>query len=177
MRGWSNPFQSRWIRNLSSHPVHLPLTNNEAEYEALLAGMGLARNLEVRHLRAFSDSMLVFKHFSGEYEQKETRTEAYATRVRDQSSFFESFELSAIVRENNSRADALPRLATAETQNLTGSIYLSEVKTPSIDKKACLEIHQGINWMTPIRAYLERDSFPWRRKKPKKLSIEQLAMH
>lgn len=39
-----------------------PLTNNEAEYEALWAGMDLAKNLEVRHLRAFSDSMLVVKH-------------------------------------------------------------------------------------------------------------------
>ncbi|XP_074352567.1 uncharacterized protein LOC141691707 [Apium graveolens] len=36
------------------------LTNNEAEYEALLAGMELARSLEAKHLRAFSDSMLRF---------------------------------------------------------------------------------------------------------------------
>ncbi|XP_017228331.1 uncharacterized protein LOC108203718 [Daucus carota subsp. sativus] len=135
-----------------------PLTNNEAEYEALLAGMGLARNLEVRHLRAFSDSMLVVKHFSGEYEQKELRTKAYATKVREQSLFFESFELSAISRENNSRADALFRLASAETQNLTGSIYLSAVKTPLIDKKACLGIHQVVNWMTPIRPLEKKEA-------------------
>lgn len=47
------------------------LTNNEAEYEELLAGMEAARNLEVKHLRAFNDSMLVVKHFSGEYEQRD----------------------------------------------------------------------------------------------------------
>ena len=92
-----------------------PLTNNEAEYETLLVGMGLAKNLEVRHLRAFSDSMLVVKHFSGEYEQKEPQTKAYATRVREQSLLFETFELSAIGRGDNSRADALSRLASAET--------------------------------------------------------------
>ncbi|XP_074352562.1 uncharacterized protein LOC141691701 [Apium graveolens] len=45
-----------------------PFTNNEVEYEALLAGMELARSLEAKHLRAFSDSMLVVKHFPGEYE-------------------------------------------------------------------------------------------------------------
>ncbi|XP_074374202.1 uncharacterized protein LOC141714587 [Apium graveolens] len=58
-----------------------PLTNNEAEYEALLAGMKLARSLEVKHLRAFSDSMLVVKHFTGEYEQRDPRTRAYATKA------------------------------------------------------------------------------------------------
>lgn len=34
-------------------------TNNEAEYEALLAGLNLVKTLEVQHLRAFSDLMLV----------------------------------------------------------------------------------------------------------------------
>nr|XP_017250755.1 PREDICTED: uncharacterized protein LOC108221384 [Daucus carota subsp. sativus] len=145
-----------------------PLTNNEAEYEALLAGMGLAKNLEVRHLRAFSDSMLVVKHFSGEYEQNEPRTKAYAAKVREQTQFFETFELSAIGREDNGRADALSRLASAETQNLTGSIYLTEVKKPSVDKKACLEIHQGINWMTPIRTYLEKGILPLEKKEAQK---------
>lgn len=111
-----------------------PLTNNEAEYEALLAGLDLAKNLEVRHLRAFSDSMLVIKQFSGEYGQNDPRTKAYATKVRENNMLFETFELSQVARENNSRADALSRLASAETQNLTGSIYLTEVKAPSIEK-------------------------------------------
>ncbi|XP_074374075.1 uncharacterized protein LOC141714455 [Apium graveolens] len=58
-----------------------PLTNNEAEYEALLTGMKLARSLKAKHLRAFSDSMLVVKHFMGEYEQGDPRTKAYASKV------------------------------------------------------------------------------------------------
>ncbi|XP_074347593.1 uncharacterized protein LOC141686458 [Apium graveolens] len=120
-----------------------PLTNNEAEYEALLAGMKLARSLEAKHLRAFSDSMLVVKHFTGEYEQRDPRTKAYADKVREASLSFETFELIQIRREKNSRSDALSRLASADTQNLTGSIYLTEAKTPSIEKKKCLEIHQG----------------------------------
>ncbi|XP_074378422.1 uncharacterized protein LOC141719963 [Apium graveolens] len=133
-----------------------PLTNNEAEYEALLAGMKLARSLEAKHLRAFSDSMLVVKHFTGEHEQRDPRTRAYAAKVRDASLSFETFELSQIGRENNSREDAISRLASAETQNLTGSIYLTEAKMPSIEKKECLEIHQGSDWMTPLRNFLEK---------------------
>ncbi|XP_074363952.1 uncharacterized protein LOC141704643 [Apium graveolens] len=101
-----------------------PLTNNEAEYEALLAGMELARSLEAKHLRVFSDSMMVVKHFTGEYEQRDPRTKAYAAKVQDASLSFETFELNQIGRENNARADVLSRVASAETQNLTSSIYL-----------------------------------------------------
>ncbi|XP_074377896.1 uncharacterized protein LOC141719417 [Apium graveolens] len=133
-----------------------PLTNNDAEYEALLTGMELAQSLEAKHLRAFSDSMLVVKHFSGEYEQRDPRIKAYATKVKDFFLLFKTFELSQIGRENNSREDALSRLASAETQSLTSSIYLTEVKTPSIEKKEFLEIHQGTNWMTLTRNFLKK---------------------
>ncbi|XP_074346394.1 uncharacterized protein LOC141685175 [Apium graveolens] len=119
-----------------------PLMNNEAEYEALLAGMELARSLEAKHLWAFSDSMLVVKHFSREYEKRDPRTKAYATKVKNDSLSFETFELSQIGRENNEREDALSRLASAEIQSLTGSIYLTEAKTPSVEKRDCLKIHQ-----------------------------------
>ncbi|XP_074346612.1 uncharacterized protein LOC141685408 [Apium graveolens] len=126
--------------------------------------MKLARSLEAKHLRAFSDSMLVVKHFTGEYEQRDPRTKAYAAKVREASLSFETFQLSQIGRENNSRADALSRLASAETQNLTGSIYLTEAKMPLIEKKECLEIHQGSDWMTPLRNFLEKGILPPDRK-------------
>lgn len=103
--------------------------------------MDLAKSLEAKHLRLFSDYMLAVKHFSGEYEQKDPMTRSYATNVHESSLLFESFELNQIGRENNSRVDALSRLASIETQNLTGSIYLTEVKAPSIDKKQCMEIY------------------------------------
>ncbi|XP_074354522.1 uncharacterized protein LOC141703101 [Apium graveolens] len=122
--------------------------------------MELARSLEAKHLRAFNDSMLVVKHFSGEYEQRDPRTKAYAAKVKDASLYFDTFELSQIGRENNGREDALSRLASAETQSLTGSIYLTEAKTPSIKKKECLKIHQGVDWMTPLRNFLEKGILP-----------------
>ncbi|GKB30795.1 reverse transcriptase domain-containing protein [Tanacetum coccineum] len=37
----------------------LPTSNNEAEYEALIAGLELALRLEVRHLQVFTDSLLI----------------------------------------------------------------------------------------------------------------------
>ncbi|XP_074337303.1 uncharacterized protein LOC141674495 [Apium graveolens] len=146
-----------------------PLTNNEAEYEALLVGMNLERNLEAKHLKVFSDSMPVLKHFSGEYEQRDPRTRDYAAKLKELSMSFQSFELIQVARENNSRANALSCLASTETQSLTGSIYLSEVRTLSIDKKLCMEIHQEITWMMPIMAFLEKRMLPLSKKEAQKV--------
>ena len=36
-------------------------TNNEAEYEALIAGLDLAKSLDIKNLQVFSDSQLVVR--------------------------------------------------------------------------------------------------------------------
>ncbi|KAL8156578.1 hypothetical protein AgCh_001613 [Apium graveolens] len=90
------------------------VTNNEAGYEAMICGIKLARSLEVTHLQAYSDSQLVVKHFSGEYDQKEKRLKAYAMEVRILVTEFDVFEIMGIIRVNNGCADALSRLATTD---------------------------------------------------------------
>jgi hypothetical protein len=46
-------------------------SNNQAEYEALLAGMKLAKEMEITDLRAKSDSQLVTNQVSGEFQTKD----------------------------------------------------------------------------------------------------------
>ena len=45
-------------------------SNNEAEYETLIAGLKLARDIGARRIRAMSDSMLVVQQVRGDYETK-----------------------------------------------------------------------------------------------------------
>ncbi|GAV84178.1 RVT_3 domain-containing protein [Cephalotus follicularis] len=45
-------------------------TNNETEWEALIAGLTIAKHLEVQKLEASSDSQLVVGLVSGEYEAR-----------------------------------------------------------------------------------------------------------
>lgn len=49
--------------------MQFPATNNEAEYEALLIGLGLAKALEAKAFIVQADSQLV----RGDYEAKEER--------------------------------------------------------------------------------------------------------
>ena len=51
--------------------------NNEAEYEALLAGLCLAKEIRVEKLKIYSDSQLVVNQVNGDYQAKGENMAAY----------------------------------------------------------------------------------------------------
>ena len=57
--------------------LKFPITNNEAEYEALLTGLRIARALGGENVVLKSDSQLVIGQVRGEYEAKEARMQKY----------------------------------------------------------------------------------------------------
>ena len=65
-----------------------PSTNNVAEYEALIAGMKLARKLEVTQLIAHSDSQLIVQQFHGQYETREQVMAKYLYKVKELAQTF-----------------------------------------------------------------------------------------
>ncbi|CAL2229367.1 unnamed protein product [Prunus armeniaca] len=56
-------------------------SNNEAEYEALLAGLLLAKELSIMRLAIYSDSQLIKNQASGEYMTKHPRMVQYLDKV------------------------------------------------------------------------------------------------
>ena len=52
-------------------------SNNEAEYEFLVAGLRLARGLETRNIHVYCDSQLVASQYSGKYKARDERMYAY----------------------------------------------------------------------------------------------------
>ncbi|XP_065033836.1 uncharacterized protein LOC135666192 [Musa acuminata AAA Group] len=90
-------------------------TNNEAEYEALLAGLRLALEMQVDAIHVLTDSQLVAKQLSGGYEARDATMAKYLARVRDLTARFPYFTLSNVPREENERADALAKLASRQT--------------------------------------------------------------
>lgn len=56
------------------------VTNNEAEYEALVASLRLAREVKAEWLAIFSDSQLVVCQIQGEYQAKGPKMIAYIAR-------------------------------------------------------------------------------------------------
>ncbi|XP_071739983.1 uncharacterized protein [Rutidosis leptorrhynchoides] len=87
------------------------VSNNEAEYEALLAGLNIARKMNVTKLRAITDSQLVAKQFSGSFDPHELSMQKYLKLLQELAMRFEHFELAQVPRSQNKKADALRKLA------------------------------------------------------------------
>lgn len=43
-------------------------TNNETEYEALIVGLAIAKEMEIQHLKVHNDSRLIVSHILNEYK-------------------------------------------------------------------------------------------------------------
>ena len=58
-------------------------SNNEAEYEAVTAGLSLTHSLEIDQLEVCSDSQLVVRQIEDTYEAKSGKMILYLKKVRD----------------------------------------------------------------------------------------------
>src|SRR5690606_15429193 len=54
-----------------------PSSNNEAEYESLIAGLRLAKTVRAKRLSAYCDSQLVANQFRGDYDTQNDRMDGY----------------------------------------------------------------------------------------------------
>ena len=58
-------------------------TNNQAEYEALLAGLRLAMEVSAKHLLVYSDSQLVVSQVNLEFQAKGENMAVYLAKVKE----------------------------------------------------------------------------------------------
>lgn len=87
------------------------VTNNQAEYRALLAALEKARRLGAAEVIVRSDSQLLVRQFSGEYRVKDAKLRPLHARARALAGRFRSFRLEHIPREENRAADRLANRA------------------------------------------------------------------
>nr|KYP45464.1 Retrotransposable element Tf2 [Cajanus cajan] len=90
------------------------VTNNQAEYEELLAGLRLAHDLGARRVSCNSDSKLMVEQLSGAYQTKDTLLQRYFHLATQQISSFDEFTIHHVPREQNARADPLSKLASTK---------------------------------------------------------------
>jgi ribonuclease HI len=82
-------------------------TNNEAEYGALLLGLGEAKRLGAASVRVFTDSELIARQVQGIYRVKDGKLKVLHRRVMEEVEGFSSFHIESIPRELNREADDL----------------------------------------------------------------------
>ncbi|KAK3015897.1 hypothetical protein RJ639_007633, partial [Escallonia herrerae] len=89
-------------------------SNNEAEYEALLARIRLAHSLRVDSLSVYNDSQLIVNHILGEYGAKYDGMAQYLQAVKTEAAKFNNFAIRHIPKDQNTQADSLSRLTSAD---------------------------------------------------------------
>ena len=141
--------------------------NNEAEYEALLAGLKTAKTLGATELDVHSDSQLVVRQVNGDFEAKEGRMLQYLNLVQHQISKFDEVKLTRISREQNTAADQLAKSASSNEPNDEVEVVrhssLQTIEVNPIETENC--------WMTPIISYLERGTLPDDRHEAKRIKV------
>ncbi|XP_027158174.1 uncharacterized protein LOC113780841 [Coffea eugenioides] len=131
-----------------------PATNNEAEYEALIAGLQLARRLGAQRIHVRSDSQLVICQVLGEYEPKDETMRRYLSKVHQLTAYFESFEIQRIPRSQNRRADALSRLASTSFSDLNKIVLVEVLSEPGYMEEVVCPVNTGDAWMSPFILFL-----------------------
>ena len=137
-------------------------SNNEVEYEAVIAGLNLAHSLEVDQLEVCSDSQLVVRQIEDTYEAKSGRRILYLQKVRDLLKTFMLVQVRHVSRAENSRADALAKLATALQEDLSRSTPIEYLAEPSIDlcDVEVAQVGSELSWMDPIWDYIIDERLP-----------------
>lgn len=99
----------REVKTLSIYQGEI--TNNVAEYRALILALEKARDLGVRRLTIFSDSELLVRQFNGQYKVRNAGLRPHFEKAKKLQQEFEVLEISHVPREKNQRADQLARQA------------------------------------------------------------------
>ncbi|GKA72873.1 reverse transcriptase domain-containing protein [Tanacetum coccineum] len=121
-------------------------TNNKAEYEALLAGLRIAQEMEITKVAIFLDSQLLVNQIKVEH-----------------------------VRTNqNKKADALSKLASMTFKHLTKEVLVKVLTKRSIEEKEVLKVdmQERKSWMGPIHEYLLSGLLPEDTKEARRIRIQ-----
>ncbi|VFQ89994.1 unnamed protein product [Cuscuta campestris] len=109
------------------------LTNNEAEYEALIGGLRLAKTLQITCLRIKSDSSLVVGHINGNMEAKGEKMQKYRDLARALLKDLIEYVMEQIPRGENTDADLLSKLTQAAPEHVSKLARIETLEKASIE--------------------------------------------
>nr|GEU40701.1 hypothetical protein [Tanacetum cinerariifolium] len=132
-------------------------SNNEAEYEALIAGLRIAAQMGVQN-----ENMI-----------------KYLEMVKSLVSGFTNFSINQVPQRKNKKAYALSKIASTSFAHLSKQVLVEILKEKSIQEKKVTTVveEDGPTWMTPIIEYLKEGTHPNDRKEARKLRIKARHMH
>ncbi|XP_061353964.1 uncharacterized protein LOC133298653, partial [Gastrolobium bilobum] len=147
-------------------------SNNQAEYEAFIAGPQQAKELRARRLQIYSDSQVVTSQIAGSYQAKGPLLAKYLNSARQLIAEFEKVEVSHIPRNENSRADILSKLASTKGWGNHRTVVEQNIPEPT----CVMQITEGKDWCSTIIDYIENGTLPPQKEEARKL-VKDAALY
>jgi len=130
--------------------IHFAASNNVAEYEALIHGLKVSKEIGVQRIRCFGDSALVCHQSSGEWDALDPNMALYRFHVQKISGFFDGCEFFHIARAENEAADELSKIGSARLFVPPG-VALEHLRKPSntpAPGSESINLKTELNWGT-----------------------------
>jgi ribonuclease HI len=111
--------------------IHFAASNNVAEYEALVHGLKVSKDIGIRRIMCFGDSDLVIQQCSGIWDVHDANMGSYHFLVQQLSGYFEGCEFRHVPQAQNEAADTLSKLRSSR-ESIPPGILLEHLRKPSI---------------------------------------------
>ena len=112
--------------------LDFPTTNNEAEYEVLVAGLDLAKAVGATSVFIYFNSQVITNKVNGDYECKGERMKRYLDQVRKRVDDLKA-KIIQIPRGENEQANRLAKAASAENMITLNNVLSFIQLFPLID--------------------------------------------
>ena len=142
--------------------------NNEAEYEALIAGLNTALDLGARDMEVYLDSRLVVNQVQESFEAQDSQMKEYLKVAKQIMAKFSMASVTQVAQGKNRHGDSLATLALAMTEDIPQQIKVELIVELSISTTANWATKvdvvaiatAGSCWMDPIIKFLAKDRIP-----------------
>jgi ribonuclease HI len=109
------------------------VTNNTAEYETMIVGLRIAKEVGAREVNMFSDSQIAVKQVNDEARVLDDRLACYKKYLTTLTMDFEKVQIWYVPRSRNTQADALSKLTASGNLDERRPIIVMEIPHPSVD--------------------------------------------
>jgi ribonuclease HI len=147
------------------------VSNNEAEYEALLHRLRFSASLGIKRLLVYGDSAVVINQVKKSWDHNKENMDPYCLEVPKLENKFYGLEFHRVVRDNNVAADVLSKLGSTRAQVPAG-VFVHELHPPSIPELAPSTTDPAhplagqevmmidVDWRQPFIDYLSEQKVP-----------------
>ncbi|VFQ76691.1 unnamed protein product [Cuscuta campestris] len=149
------------FRSYHAIKFQFKVSNNEAEYEALLSGLRLILNLKAKYVRIRCDSRLVVSQIKGEFDTKEERMRLYKEAALELLKILKGYELMQIPRAENTEADVLSKLSNDSPEHISKMAHIEDLGTPSIHVQLISVVtEEASGWIAELIRYKKDGILP-----------------